>query len=107
MANPHRGRGGFANVRGSGTPSPRRDTDNHRENGDEDPQTHSDNTPNYRGRGGLRGPSQRGGAGRGGNPNTLGGRGGFTGGRGVIPPPRGGGGSRGRGRGQGALWTAP
>jgi len=80
-------------------PPPRRDTDpssDHWENGTDDPQTPGDNIPNYRGRGGR--------AGRGSHPNTLGGRGGFTGGRGVIPPPRGGGGFRGRGRG--ALWTA-
>lgn len=108
MANPHRGRGGFANGRGSGTPPQRRDTDlssDHWENGTDDFQTPGDNISNYRGRGGIRGSGTRGGAVRGGNFNMLGGRGGFTGGRGVVPPPRGGGGSRGRGRG-GALWTA-
>jgi len=103
MANPHRGRGGSANGRGSGTPLPRRDTGpsfNHQANDTEEPQTPGDNAPNHRARGGSRGLSPRGGVGRGGSSNALGGRGGFTGGRGIIPPPRGGG-SRGRGRGQG------
>lgn len=99
MANPHRGRGGFTS---------RRDTEsfsNHRANGAQEFQTPSDDVPNYRGRGGSRGPSLRG-AGRGSSLNALGGRGGLTGGRGIVPPPRGGGGSRGRGRGQpGVLWT--
>ena len=99
-ANPRRGRGDLVNGRGSGTPFPRWGTEyssNHRANRPEESQTLSDNIPNYRGRGGLRGLGSRGGAGRGGNPNALGGQREFTGGRG--------GGFRGRGRGQGAPWN--
>jgi len=109
MANPRRGRGGSVNGRGSGTPAPRQDTEsssNHRANSTQESQIPGEDVPNYRGRGGPRGLGPRGGAGRSVSLNALGGRGGFTGGRGIIPPPRNGGGSRGRGRGQGALWTA-
>lgn len=103
MANPHRGgRSGSVNGRGGGTVMPRRDTEpfNHQANSTQESSVPSENVPGYRGYGwGSRGSSTRGGAVRGGNSNVLGGRGGFTGGR-------GGGGSRGRGRGQGPLWSS-
>jgi len=105
MANPRRGRGGSMNGRGSGTPVPRQDAESssdHRANRTQESRTPGDDVPNYRGSGGSRGSGTRGGVVRG----VLGGRGGFTGGRGVNLPSRGGGGSRGRGRGQGALWNA-
>jgi hypothetical protein len=104
MANPHRNR--FMNGRGGGTTILKRDaeTSDHRVDVAEESQMPNNNIPNYRGRGGSRGANTRGGIMRGGSTNVLGGRGGYTGGRGVVPP-RGGGGHRGRGRGQGALWN--
>lgn len=104
MANPrHGGRGSSVNGRGGGTLVPRRDgepSSDHRTNGIQESRIPSEDIPNYRGRGASHG---RGGAVRGGN--VLGGRGGFAGGRGIVPPP-GGGGFRGRGRGQGTLWSS-
>ena len=103
MANPHRNRGGFTNGRGGGTTVLKRDTEtsDHRTDVAEESQTPNDNIPNYRGRGGSRGANTRRGIVRGGSTNVLGGRGGYTGGRGVVPPR----GHRGRGGGQGALWN--
>jgi len=106
MANPHRGRGGSVNGRGGGTLAPKRDSEppsNYRASGI---QESNEDALNYRGRGTSHGLSPRGSDGRGGNLHVLGGRGGFTGGRGINLPPRGGGGFRSRGRGQGALWSA-
>lgn len=104
MANPYRGRGGFVNGRGGGPSRDAEPSSTHRVNGTQRSETPNEDVPNYRSYGGSRGSGPRGGAIRGGNPNALGGRGGFTGGRGVVPPPRGGG-FRGRGRGQGSLWN--
>lgn len=105
MANPQRGRGGFAN--GRGTPLPRRDAEpsSNRATGTEEPRiVPGDNVQNYRGRGGTRGLGPRGGAGRGGSIDALGGSGRFGGNETVLQPR--GGGSRGRGRGRGAQRTA-